>query len=141
DPERGKTARIWAILCPRRRSGVAGRAFSKDRTTERVSVRLCPYSLDFTFSRRLDLTVSTVEAAVAAKEARRSLLSLTAVLVGSAVFTAAALGGLGAWLLLPAIVIGPGIGGVLLVWLALSSDANVLPAAASAEDVAVAEAA
>jgi len=87
------------------------------------------------------LTVSTVEAAVAAKEARRWLLSLTAVLIACAVFTAAALSGLGAWLLLPAIVIGPGIGGVLLVWLAISSDANVLPAAASADDVAVAEAA
>ena len=88
------------------------------------------------------MTVSTIEAAVAAKEARRWLVSLTAVLIGSAVFTAAAIAGLGAWLLLPAIVIGPGIGGVLLVWLALSSDANAIPVAASAvEPTAVAEAA
>ena len=88
------------------------------------------------------MTVSTVEAAVAAKEMRRWLTWLTAVLIGSAVFTAAALGGLGAWLLLPAIVIGPGIGGVLLVWLALSSDANRTPVAASVEEAAaVAEAA
>ena len=88
------------------------------------------------------MTVSTVEAAVAAKEARRWLYSLTAVLIASAVFTAAALGGLGAWLLLPAILIGPGIGGILLVWLALSSDANALPAAATIDEpAAVAEAA
>ena len=88
------------------------------------------------------MTVSTLEAAVAAKEARRWLVSLTAVLVGAAVFTAAALAGLGAWLLLPAIVIGPGVGGVLLIWLPLSSDANSTPVAASAEEAAaVAEAA
>jgi hypothetical protein len=88
------------------------------------------------------LTVSTVEAAVAAKEARRWLISLTAVMLGAAVFTAAALGGLGAWLLLPAIVIGPGLGGILLIWLALSSDANSVPAALPAQEpVAVAEAA
>ena len=87
------------------------------------------------------MTVSTVEAAVAAKEARRWLLSLTAVLVGSAVFTALALSGLGAWLLLPAIVIGPGIGGVLLVWLALTSDANGVVAVPATDAGAVAEAA
>ena len=124
---------------PRRRSGVAGRAFSEERTNERVS-RPAVFSLT-PFSRRLDLTVSTVEAAVAAKEARRWLICLTAVLVGSAVFTALALSGLGAWLLLPAIVIGPGIGGVLLVWLAISSDANGIVAASATEAGAVAEAA
>jgi hypothetical protein len=88
------------------------------------------------------LSISTVEAAVAAKEARRWLISLTACMLGAAVFTAAALGGLGAWLLLPAIVVGPGLGGILLIWLALSSDANSIPAAPAVEETAaVAEAA
>lgn len=87
------------------------------------------------------MTVSTVEAAVAANEARRWLLWLTAAMIGAAVFTAASLAGLGAWLLAPAIVIGPGIGGISLVWLAITSDTNSLPAAVFEQPVAVAEAA
>jgi hypothetical protein len=79
------------------------------------------------------LTVSTVEAAVAAKELRRWLAWLGGSLLGACVFTAAALAGLGAWLIAPAIIIGPGVGGVALVWLALSSDTNGATAAAPAE--------
>jgi threonine/homoserine/homoserine lactone efflux protein len=90
------------------------------------------------------LTVSTLEAAAAAKEFRRWLLWLGGALLGACVFTALALAGLGAWLLAPAIVIGPGVGGVLLVWLALSSDTNGASAPAAAdtmEEVAAARAA
>src|SRR5262249_27606021 len=105
DPKDGKTAQIWAIVC---RAGGQGSRVEPSRRIEIDRTGLpsgCVLlSLVYTFSRRLDLTVSTVEAAVAAKEARRWLLSLTAVLVACAVFTAAALSGLGAWLLLPAIV-------------------------------------
>jgi len=42
----------------------------------------------------------------------------------AAVFTALALAGGGAWFILPAIIVGPGIGGIALIWLALSSDTN-----------------
>jgi hypothetical protein len=79
------------------------------------------------------LTVSTVEAAVAAKEMRRWVAWLGGSMLGACVFTAAALAGLGAWLLGPAIVVGPGLGGIALIWLALSSDTNgavAVPAAA-----------
>jgi threonine/homoserine/homoserine lactone efflux protein len=79
------------------------------------------------------LTISTVEAAVAAKELRRWLAWLGGSMLGAAVFTAAALAGLGAWLIAPAIMIGPGVGGVALIWLALSSDTNRTTAAAQAE--------
>jgi len=70
------------------------------------------------------LTVSTVEAALAAKELRRWVSWLGGSMLGACIFTAAALAGLGAWLLAPAIVIGPGVGGIALVWLAISSDTN-----------------
>jgi hypothetical protein len=79
------------------------------------------------------VTVSTVEAAIAAKEMRRWVTWLGGSMIGACVFTALALAGLGAWLLAPAIVIGPGVGGIALIWLALSSDTNgavAVPAAA-----------
>jgi len=59
-----------------------------------------------------------------AKEMRRWVTVLGSVTIAACAFTAAALSGLGAWLLAPAIVIGPGFGGVALIWLALSSDTN-----------------
>jgi hypothetical protein len=70
------------------------------------------------------LTVSTVEAAVAAKELRRWIAWLGGALLGASFFTALSLAGLGAWFILPAILAGPGVGGIALVWLALSSDTN-----------------
>jgi len=66
------------------------------------------------------LTVSTVEAAVAAKEMRRWIAWLGGSLVAASIFTALALAGLGAWLILPAILVGPGVGGVALIWLAIA---------------------
>ena len=92
------------------------------------------------------MTVSTVEAAIATKELQRWLYWLGGALVGSCVFLALALAGYGAWFMFPAIVVGPGIGGLSLVWLAITSDTNVLPKApaaleAPAESIAVAEAA
>ena len=73
------------------------------RPTEGSSSFCCSFHTDF---RRLELTLSTVEAAVAAKELRRWVAWLGGALVGSCVFTALALAGLGAWLIAPAIVIG-----------------------------------
>jgi hypothetical protein len=70
------------------------------------------------------LTVSTVEAAVAAKELRRWIAWLGGSLVAASFFTALALAGLSPWLILPAILVGPGLGGIALIWLALSSDTN-----------------
>ena len=67
---------------------------------------------------------TTLHADVAAKELRRWLLALGIPMIAACAFTAAALAGLGAWLLAPAIVVGPGIGGIALIWLALSSDTN-----------------
>jgi len=89
------------------------------------------------------VTVSTVEAAVAAKELRRWILWLGGSLIGASIFTALALAGVSDWLILPAIVVGPGVGGVALVVLALKSDTNgVSPANAGQEPaVAAAEAA
>jgi hypothetical protein len=72
------------------------------------------------------LTVSTVEAAVAAKELRRWIAWLGGSLVAASFFTALALAGLGPWLILPAILVGPGLGGIALIWLALSSDTNAI---------------
>jgi hypothetical protein len=72
------------------------------------------------------LTVSTVEAAVAAKELRRWIGWLGGSLVAASFFTALALVGLGPWLILPAILVGPGLGGIALIWLALSSDTNAI---------------
>ena len=70
------------------------------------------------------MTATTVHADVAAKEARRWVAVLGILMMTAAAFTAAALSGLGAWLLLPAIIVGPGLGGIALIWLALSSDTN-----------------
>jgi len=79
------------------------------------------------------LTVTTVEAAVAAKELRRWLTWLGGSMLAACVFTAAALAGLGAWLIAPAIIVGPGVGGIALIWLALSSDTNGTTAAVETE--------
>ncbi len=92
------------------------------------------------------MTVSTVEASIEAKELQRWLYWLGGSLLGASVFFALALAGYGAWLILPAILIGPGVGGVALVCLAISSDTNAVPAARAAgealvEPLAVAEAA
>ena len=96
----------------------------------------CRFHIDYW---RLELTVSTVEAAVAAKEVRRWVAWLGGALIGSCIFTAAALAGLGAWLLAPAIIIGPGIGGIALVWLAITTDTNGVVAPAVAEEPLLAE--
>jgi hypothetical protein len=65
-----------------------------------------------------------LDATVAAKELRRWFLWLGGSMIGAAIFTAAALAGLGPWMILPAIIVGPGLGGIALIWLALSSDTN-----------------
>jgi len=70
------------------------------------------------------LTVSTVEAAVAAKELRRWMAWLGGSLVAASFFTALSLAGVSPWMILPAILVGPGLGGIALIWLALSSDTN-----------------
>jgi hypothetical protein len=70
------------------------------------------------------VTVSTVEAAVAAKELRRWMAWLGGSLVAASFFTALALAGVSPWMILPAILVGPGLGGIALIWLALSSDTN-----------------
>ena len=62
--------------------------------------------------------------ALAAKEVRRWMAWLGIPTLAAAAFLGASLAGLGAWLLAPAIVVGPGIGAVALVWLALTSDTN-----------------
>jgi hypothetical protein len=62
--------------------------------------------------------------AAAQQELRRWMAWLGLPALTACVFLAASLAGLGAWLLAPAIVIGPGVGGVALIWLALSSDTN-----------------
>ena len=88
---------------------------------------------------RIFLTVSTVEAAVAAKEMRRWIAWLGGSLVAASIFPALALAGLGPWLILPAILVGPGLGGIALIWLALTSDTNAVAHAIS-EPVVDAEA-
>ena len=85
------------------------------------------------------MTVSTVEAAVAAKEMRRWITWLGGSLVAASFFTALALAGFGPWLILPAILVGPGLGGIALIWLAVSSDTNAVAHAIS-EPVVEAEA-
>ena len=85
------------------------------------------------------MTVSTVEAAVAAKEMRRWITWLGGSLVAASFFTALALAGLGPWLILPAILVGPGLGGIALIWLAVSSDTNAVAHAIS-EPIVEAEA-
>ncbi len=62
--------------------------------------------------------------AVSAQELRRWMAWLGIPTLVACAFLAASLAGLGAWLLAPAIVAGPGFGAVALVWLALSSDTN-----------------
>ena len=76
---------------------------------------------------------TTLHADVAAKELRRWLLALGIPMIAACAFTAAALAGLGAWLLAPAIVVGPGVGGVALIWLALSTDTNGATTVAAGE--------
>lgn len=61
---------------------------------------------------------------IESKETQRWIAVLGTLMMVSLAFTAAALGGYGAWLLAPAIVVGPGFGGIALIWLALSSDTN-----------------
>jgi hypothetical protein len=72
-----------------------------------------------------------VHADVALKEMRRWVTVLGGLMLVACAFTAAALAGLGAWLLLPAIIVGPGLGGIALIWLALSSDTNGAPRVAA----------
>ena len=87
------------------------------------------------------MTVSTVEAAVAAKELRRWMTWLGGSLVAASFFTALALAGVSPWMILPAILVGPGLGGIALIWLALSSDTNSVAHAIEepvVEEVAVA---
>jgi hypothetical protein len=81
------------------------------------------------------LTVSTVEAAVAAKEMRRWIAWLGGSLIAASFFTALALAGVSEWMILPAILVGPGVGGVALVWLAISSDTNAAAPHVAAEAV------
>ena len=93
-----------------------------------------------------ELTVSTVEASIETKELQRWLYWLGGSLLGACVFLGLALAGYGAWLMAPAIIVGPGVGGVALVWLAITSDTNAIPAAHAAvepvaQPLAVAEAA
>lgn len=71
---------------------------------------------------------TTLDASVAAKELRRWFAWLGGSLLGASVFTAAALAGVSPWMILPAIIVGPGIGGLALIWLALTSDTNGAPA-------------
>ena len=66
---------------------------------------------------------STLDADVAAKELRRWMIWLGGSMLGAALFTALALS-VSHWMILPAIIVGPGIGGLALIWLALSSDTN-----------------
>ena len=87
------------------------------------------------------MTVSTVEAAVAAKEMRRWVAWLGGSLIAASFFTALALAGVSEWMILPAMLVGPGVGAVALVWLALSSDTNSVAHVASeavVEETAVA---
>jgi hypothetical protein len=70
------------------------------------------------------VTGTTLHADIEAKEMRRWVTVLGTLMIVACAFTAAALAGLGAWLLAPAIVVGPGFGGIALIWLALSSDTN-----------------
>jgi hypothetical protein len=74
---------------------------------------------------------TTLHNDVAAKESRRWIAALGIPMITACAFTAASLAGLGAWLLAPAIIVGPGIGGIALVWLALSTDTNGVSAPAA----------
>lgn len=77
------------------------------------------------------MTRTTLHADIEAKETQRWIAVLGTLTMVALAFTAASLGGFGAWLLAPAIVIGPGFGGMALIWLALSSDTNGAPATAA----------
>ena len=77
---------------------------------------------------------TTLDAHVSAKELRRWVTWLGSAMIGACAFTAAALAGAGAWFILPAIVIGPGFGGIALIWLAISSDTNAVGAHAAAAE-------
>ena len=79
------------------------------------------------------MTGTTLHLDAEAKEMRRWVTVLGTLTIVACAFTAAALGGFGAWLLAPAIVVGPGFGGIALIWLALSSDTNASPRAAAGE--------
>jgi hypothetical protein len=79
------------------------------------------------------VTGTTSHADIEAKEMRRWVSVLGGLMIVACAFTAASLAGLGAWLLLPAIIVGPGFGGIALIWLALSSDTNGSPRAAAGE--------
>ena len=70
---------------------------------------------------------STHDADVAAKELRRWFAWLGGSLLGASMFTALALAGVTPWMILPAIIVGPGIGGLALIWLAITSDTNGAP--------------
>lgn len=80
--------------------------------------------------------------AVGLQEMRRWMAWLGIPTLVAAVFLALALAGAGAWFLFPAIVIGPGFGGLALIWLAISSDTNGVHASGEshlAAQLAVAE--
>ena len=88
------------------------------------------------------MTVSTVEAAIQAKELRRWMAWLGGSLIAACFFVALALAGFGAWWILAAIIAGPGVGGGALVILAIKSDTNHIVSEQAAEALpAVAEAA
>jgi hypothetical protein len=71
---------------------------------------------------------NTTHAVHAAKETQRWILWLGLTMVAACAFFAAALAGVSAWLVLPAIVVGPLVGGGALIYLALSSDLNKVSA-------------
>jgi hypothetical protein len=77
------------------------------------------------------VTGTTLHADVESAEMRRWITVLGTLTLVACAFTAASLAGLGAWLLAPAIVVGPGLGGIALIWLALTSDTNAGGAAGS----------
>jgi hypothetical protein len=85
------------------------------------------------------VTKTSFDHHVAAAEARRWITALGIPMIVAAAFTAAALAGLGAWLIAPAIVVGPGLGGIALIWLALSTDTNGTHVAVSAEEAPAAK--
>jgi uncharacterized membrane protein len=81
------------------------------------------------------VTKTSLDAHVADQELKRWITWLGASLLLASLFTAIALAGGGAWFILPAIIVGPGLGGIALIWLALSSDTN----AATTHSLGVAE--
>jgi hypothetical protein len=67
---------------------------------------------------------------------RRWVAWLGGSLLAASLFTALALAGVSEWMILPAILVGPGLGGIALIWLALTSDTNALASHVAAEQVA-----